>query len=556
MVERQLTANPTENSISTWTISRDGKYLAYTDFMSKNLYLLAIDSGEIRQVSLPATYYPADWFPDGNHLLLVGGAGGGYSGDLWKMSTWDSSLRKLWGGNASRAAVSPDGSQIAFMKGGGGVWLMSADGEEPREIPSSHDFQNIAWSATGHRLAYIRSRGDYSKRQVTLETCDLSGGAQTTVLSDPDMWGPDDIGDIAWLPDGRIIYSVYPKNTSEANPDLWAITADPNTGKQSGTATRVAGWKNFQAVDPRASADGKRLIASKHHSENEIYVGSLMFGDKAFTPRRVTLEGWTNWVGSWTQDSEAILFESNRNGRWAIFKQEVDAKTAETLIAGSENNFYPVLSAQGTLLYSATASSVLYEPTDTTMRLMSTPMLGGPRSTLMMGSYYYACGSLPASSCVVSDLKDKQLTFFHLDPVKGKGEEIGRVAGYQSATPAWDFSPDGSKIAIVDLAGGTHGIQILNVADRKVAVLPTRDWKWPDVQQIRWAADGNSLFAVAESASSWALLSINAKGDARVLYKIPMGTGWIASLVPSPDGRSIAFTKRVFVNDVMLLENF
>jgi hypothetical protein len=68
--------------------------------------------------------------------------------------------------------------------------------------------------------------------------------------------------------------------------------------------------------------------------------------------------------------------------------------------------------------------------------------------------------------------------------------------------------------------------------------------------------DGKELFAVAESASSWDLLSINTNGNAKALYEIPMGTAWIASFVPSPDGRSIAFTKRVFVNDVMLLENF
>jgi DNA-binding winged helix-turn-helix (wHTH) protein len=58
LVERQLTANPPENSINFWTMSRDGKYLAYSDFFSKNLYLLAIDSGETRQLPLPAQYQP------------------------------------------------------------------------------------------------------------------------------------------------------------------------------------------------------------------------------------------------------------------------------------------------------------------------------------------------------------------------------------------------------------------------------------------------------------------------------------------------------------------
>ena len=110
LVERQLTANPPENTIGSAAISRDGKYLAYTDF-SKKLFLLAIDGGDLRQMPLPALYRVVDWFPDGNHLLLNGG-------DLWKVSTWDFSLRKLWGGHAWMSGLSPDGSHINFRGGG------------------------------------------------------------------------------------------------------------------------------------------------------------------------------------------------------------------------------------------------------------------------------------------------------------------------------------------------------------------------------------------------------------------------------------------------------
>jgi hypothetical protein len=37
---------------------------------------------------------------------------------------------------------------------------------------------------------------------------------------------------------------------------------------------------------------------------------------------------------------------------------------------------------------------------------------------------------------------------------------------------------------------------------------------------------------------------------------MPAGLAWIASIVPSPDGKRLAFTKRVYLTDVMLLENF
>ncbi len=432
LVERQLTANPPENRINSETISRDGKYLAYSDSLSKNLYLLAIDSGEIREVPLPSDYAPLDWFPDGNHLLMSG-----HAGDLWKMSTWDFSLRKLWGSRTEIAAVSPDGSHIAFLKAPHELWLMGGDGEEPRPIPvpagDADNLSSFVWSPSGQRLAYIRERGTFAKPDLTIETCDLAGGARTVVLSDPKLYGVTRDSGLAWLPDGRILYSIT-SGTNESN--LWARIADPANGKPSGDATRLAGWKNFEAQNPQASADGKRLIVIKEHAENGIYVGDLATGNKTLTPHRFTADDWFNVVTDWTKDSKGIVFDSKRNGRWVILRQEIDAQTPETLVAGSENHLSPKLSAQGTLLYTAAATPDSHDPRDTTIRLMSTPEQGGARTTLMMGNYTYACGSSPSSSCVVAELEDGQLRFFHLDPLKGKGEEVARIDGYQSDYPS------------------------------------------------------------------------------------------------------------------------
>ncbi len=558
LVERQLTANPPENRINGSTLSRDGKYLAYSDSLSKNLYLLAIDSGEIREVPLPGDYAPLDWFPDGNHLLM-----GGHAGDLWKMSTWDFSLRKLWGGRTGTVAVSPDGSHIAFVKAPHELWLMGGDGEEPHQIPvplgGADNLHSLAWSPSGQRLAYIRQRGAWAKQDFTIETCDLAGSARTVVLSDPLLFSANfGISSIAWLPDGRILYSI----TSEPNEsNLWGRVADPGTGQPRGDATRMAGWKNFEAQNPQASADGKRLVATREHAENGIYLGDLAIGNKTFTPHRFTADDWYNVVTDWTNDSKAILFHSKRNGRWAIFRQNIEANTPETLIAGAENYFHPILSAQGTLLYTARASPDHHDPKDTTIRLMSMPEQGGARTTLMIGGYFfsdywYECGSLPSSSCVLSELKDGHLIFFHLDPLKGKGEEVASIDGYQSPESRWDLSPDGARIAIVDLEiEGKGEIRIVNLPDRRVTVLSVRNWKWDEAQRISWAADGKGWFVYAMSAHSPdALVSIDANGNLKVLQEIPAGN--IMSIVPSPDGKRLAFTKRMFVDDVMLLENF
>ncbi len=174
----------------------------------------------------------------------------------------------------------------------------------------------------------------------------------------------------------------------------------------------------------------------------------------------------------------------------------------------------------------------------------------------MKGRYTYACGSSPSSSCVVAELKDSRVSFFHLDPLKGRGQEIASVAGYKGMEPRWDLSPDGTRIAIVD-EGETKGeIRILNIADQRFTVLRVLDSKWQELQQITWAADGKQMFVLALSGPSCSLLSIDAKGDPRVLQEMPAGAAWVSTITASPDGKRLAFTKRVHTADVMLLENF
>jgi len=553
LTERQLTANPAENSVASWALSRDGKFVAYTDFLSPNLYLLAIDTGELRQVPLPAAknaYVVADWFPDGSHLLLLGG---GFAGDVWKMSIWESSVRKLWGGNANEGHVSPDGSQIAFMDQEGGIWLMGADGEGPRKIAASEEYGNVAWSPTGQRLAILRVQGYFSKWQATIETCDLAGGARTVALSNPALLGPTGVEGIAWLPDGRIVYSIF---SEENDSVLWTTTVDPSTGRASGSAKRLAGWKNFRATGPTASIDGKRLIVSRNHSQDEIYVANLAPGGAPLALRRFMPGGWIDEVEAWTKDSRAIVFSSTRNGaKWAIFKAEIDTGAASTLVAGPEHYWNSRLTSEGTLLY--TASAAPYDPNDPTTRLMSTPLQGGARTTLMMGSYGYDCGSTPFSSCVVAEIKGKQLILSHLDPAKGRGEEIARLDGYGGIEPRLSLSPDSTRLAIVDPGAPGGEIKILNLADRKLTTFPVRIRGLLTLENIAWAADGKHLlFAETASASGYSLLSIDEKGNPRLLYELPAAAGWFLTVVPSPDGRYLALTKRTYANDVMLLENF
>lgn len=127
---RRLTANPPEDPVGNATISRDGKYLAYSSFLSKKMHILEIDSRDLRDLPSPEAPDPLDWYPDGSHLLVTRQ---GHPG-LWKASVWDGMFQKLVDDDVDNAVISPDGSRAAFANSQGEIWLIGGDGEDPHRI--------------------------------------------------------------------------------------------------------------------------------------------------------------------------------------------------------------------------------------------------------------------------------------------------------------------------------------------------------------------------------------------------------------------------------------
>jgi eukaryotic-like serine/threonine-protein kinase len=353
LTQKRLTFNSSENAVQSDAISPDGKYLAYSDPAGIHVKLLSTNEERLipRPAGAPASAYwdVASWFPDGTQLLADAREAGGQK-SMWTVSVLGQSPGELRQG-ASGFEVSPDGTHIAFSPTGASdyvheIWLMGSQGDNPQKVLALGENEwlyTVHWSPDGQRLAYLRFRGISDVYQTSIETCDLKGASRTVLVREAERW----LVGFCWLPDGRIVYSRL-ESVRSSDENLWQIGIDTHTGAPTGKPKRMTQWAGSYLSGLSASADGKRLVLQKATYQAQVYLGELAAGGTRMNPpRRLTNDEASDMPAAWTPDSKAVLFMSDRNGTWGIFKQGISQDTAEPVVTGPQDAYFPRLSPDG-----------------------------------------------------------------------------------------------------------------------------------------------------------------------------------------------------------------
>jgi eukaryotic-like serine/threonine-protein kinase len=580
---RQLTINSSESLLTSGAISPDGKYLAYTD--SKGMHIKFMGTDETRTVPQPEALnndtanweiVPAAWFPDSARFLANAHSAGAYSwygvscegarlplepGSIWIVSVLGGAPHKLRD-NASAWSVSPDGSSISFGTNSGRLgdrelWLMGSGGEQAHKIYEAAEKKAICclhFFPKGQRVSYITSNesGD------TLVARDLRGGPVATLLPPSEM---KKMGDAAWLPDGRLIYSdvcIGPMVAFDTPCNYWIKRLDTRNGKVTERPRRLTNWAGFWMSNPSATADGKRVAFLKSSGHGITYVADFEAGGTRLidTRRFETEEGGDDFISDWTADSKTVIVGVNRGDRYSFYRQPLNADTKEPIMASQAGGLVEVanISPDGKWVI-AQIWPITAGPKVNLMRL---PITGGLPELIFSapgGSSSY-CARPPSSLCAIAEQTEDRnhMTITAFDPVKGRGLELARFdldPDYDTDVNnlLWNISPDGTRLVA---ARGPEGpIQVRSLLDGSTQVIHPKGVR--KMQQLHLTADGKGLLVTNTTNSGGEILHVDLKGNASLLRKCDTDRcfGY-----PSPDGRHLAiFDWRVSAN-MWMMENF
>lgn len=551
----QLTANPIDDPVRAAAISRDGRYLAFSD--DNGFYLRQIDTGETHPIALPEGQMATsiNWFPDSVHLVVAfSDASEGSS--LWELSTLGGGARKLID-DGRAPAISPDGRAIAFFAGKPikeRVWIARISGEQPREVAGEDGdlFGNISWSPDSRKIAYTTAKFTYGYgAKGLINVVDVKDGSSerlrtlTNVVSLLDLEPP-----ITWSPDGRLIYSLREPRPRQLDSNLWAVRLNGQP-RQEGNPIRLTNDAG-SVLGISSSGDSKRIAYVKGVPEPDVYVANLHPAGVLDQPQRLTLDDRQDIPYDWTPDNKEVIFVSDRTGSFSIYRQAINQAVPELLISGSQYPQLPRLSPDGTqLLYNVYSTDA--DPKHE-VALMRVPLAGGTPQQVAKSDWIsnHQCSRAPASVCILSVVSKTDLKFFIFDPLGGLGSQVFQMPDQTPDLYNWSLSPDGTTLAIAKGKWGEeepriHLVSLKGGQERWLTVSG-----WPGISSLDWAADSKGLWATTSGEKENVLLYVDLQGNARAVWR-PKGmkVGWA---IPSRDGKHLALNIHSVSANVWMLE--
>jgi hypothetical protein len=267
----------------------------------------------------------------------------------------------------------------------------------------------------------------------------------------------------------------------------------------------------------------------------------------------LTLDQSDDSPAFWTPDDQAVIFDSNRNGRTQLFRQRLDQTIPELLSMDAENDEMARFGGPWIYFRSVPANETI--SWDKPLGLRRIPLTGGASSEVLRDAgIEISCAAGKPEICVLERLNAKRLSFYHFDHAKGRGAEIGQMEYDSPEFPSFEVSPDGSEVAAVNPKGEGNRIRLIPLHGGGDSEVEVRGRKI--LESLHWTADGKGWFTASQTPGNGAyLLHVDRRGESQVLFE-QVEDGRNTWGIPSHDGKYLAFLEWTYVKNVWMIDGF
>jgi hypothetical protein len=323
------------------------------------------------------------------------------------------------------------------------------------------------------------------------------------------------------------------------------------------------------------SQDGNRIVTTRSSYETDVYVAPLERRGtwKLGQERKVTADTRTDLLAGWTPDGE-ILFTSQRDSGYHVYRQGKSAQTAFPLVQGKDARAPQITPDRQSLLYLVWPDPKSSGP----VRIERVPMAssgslaeplfdakGSPgdkssspgvvqsqqsRSPQRLPDIRCPSNAGMAAPCILAEADSGDVVFTSFDPVRRERiKEVYRVHTVASKF-FWDLSPDGLQLAYGEFSFKSDGITVFSLEDGRM--IPVSGTPKARLSSLSWSIEGQNLFVTTSSAQESILWRVPLQGQAELLRK---QTGrWISNPRPSPDGLHLAYDVQTVDSNVWLIQ--
>jgi Tol biopolymer transport system component len=360
----RVTTHPATDCQPAW--SPDGRSIAFLRELSGGraavLQIPALGGAERKLAETSNPFSAPAWSPDGKWLVIVDRSSATEPEALFALSTESGEKRKLTTppplGRDSDPAFSPDGSTLAFNRAAskgtigsltsGDVYTLSLAQDvtpkgEPNRLTDARYSSRLVWTADGREILF--SSGALGSSSLWRVASNGSGRPQRLTSLGEGVGIPV----ISRL--GRRL--AYARESGESH--LWRLELRGPYSKPGAPGFKATPFipSTRADIDPQFSPDGKRVAFASGRSSRQGVTEIWVCDSNGSNVVQLTSLNAAAGTPRWSPDGDQIVFDSDSQGKWAVYAISLSGGKTRRLTPGSANNDAPSWSRDGRWIYFA-----------------------------------------------------------------------------------------------------------------------------------------------------------------------------------------------------------